>query len=142
MRLEHLCDMELVYQEAPGIGQKVLMIRPYGGQEGSAYGEGDGTVTGPQLKGKLRWVNHPHSRSDGVMLPNTHGVIRTDDGATILFSLQGRTVSGKQLLLTTFESGDKEYLWLNQAMCVLEGVIDAKRLAMQARVYICKHELK
>ena len=142
MRLEHLCDMELVYQEAPGMGQKVLMVRPYSGQEGSGYGEGDGTVTGPQLQGKLRWVNHPHSRSDGVMLPSTHGVIRTNDGATILFSLQGRTVAGKQLLLTTFESADKQYQWLNQAMCLLEGVIDAERLAMRARVYVCKHEFE
>ncbi len=33
-------------------------------------------VTGPRLRGTLRWANHPHRRSDG---------------ATVLFSLQGRT---------------------------------------------------
>jgi hypothetical protein len=86
MRLEHLCDMEFVHQEAPGLGEKFLLIRPYGGEEGSGYGEGDGTVTGPQFQGRLRWVNHPHRRSDGAMLPNAHGVIRTDDDATIMFS--------------------------------------------------------
>lgn len=145
MRLEHVCDMELVYQEAPGLGEKFLLIRPYGGEEGSGYGEGDGTVTGPHLHGQMRWVNHPHRRSDGAMLPNSHGVIRTNDGATIMFSLHGRTFfdgdTGKQLLLTTFEVEDERYHWLNRALCVLEGVIDAERLAMRARVYACKHEL-
>lgn len=145
MRLEYLCDMELVYQDAPGLGAKFLLIRPYGGEEGSGYGEGDGAVTSPRLRGTLRWVNHPHRRGDGAMLPNAHGVIRTDDGAAVMFSLQGRTFfdgeTGKQLLLTLFEAEDERYQWLNKALCVLEGVIDAERLAMRARVYACKHEL-
>ncbi|CAN5821188.1 hypothetical protein BH20CHL3_BH20CHL3_03860 [soil metagenome] len=54
MRLEYLCDMELVYQDAAGLGAKLLLIRPYGGEEGTGYGEGDGTVTGPRLQGTLR----------------------------------------------------------------------------------------
>lgn len=146
MQLEYLCDMELVYQEAPGLGDKFLLIRPYGSEEGAGYGEGDGAVSGPQLQGTLRWVNHPHRRSDGAMLPNAHGVIRTTDGATVMFSLHGRTFfdgnTGKQLLLTTFEAEAEQYRWLNRALCVLEGVIDAERLAMHARVYACKHELE
>lgn len=146
MQLEYLCDMELMYQEAPGLGEKFLLIRPYGGEEGTGYGEGDGTVTGPRLHGRLRWVNHPHRRSDGAMLPNTHGVIQTDDSATVMFSLQGRTFfdgdTGKQLLLALFEAGDEGYQWLNGALCVLEGVVDVERLAMRARVYVCQHELE
>lgn len=138
--------MELVYQDIPGIAEKFLLIRPYGGEEGRGYGQGDGTVTGPQLQGSVRWVNHPHRRSDGAMLPDVHGVIITSDGATIMFSMQGRTFfeasTGKQLLLTNFEAQDKQYQWLNGALCVLEGVIDAERLAMRARVYACKHELQ
>lgn len=145
MQLEHVCDMEFVFQEAPVLGQKFLLIRPYGGEEGKGYGEGDGTVTGTKLNGKLRWVNHPHRRSDGAMLPDVHGVILTDDGATVMFNLQGRTFfegkTGKQLLLTNFEAEDERYLWLNSALCVLEGVIDAERLIMRARVYACVHEL-
>ena len=145
MRLEHVCDMELAYQETPILGQMFVMVRPYGGEEGTAYGEGDGTATGPKLSGKLRWVNHPHRRSDEVMLPNLHGVIVTEDGAVVMFSLQGRTyfegVTGKQLLLVTFEAEDKRYTWLNTALCVLEGLIDGERLSMTARVYACIHEL-
>lgn len=121
------------------------MIRPYGGEEGTGYGEGDSTVTGAKLSGKLRWVNHPHRRSDGAMLPDAHGVIFTDDGAVVMFSLQGRTFfeggMGKQLLLIPFEAEDERYTWLNKAFCVLEGLIDAERLSMKARVYACVHEL-
>lgn len=146
MQLEYLCDMDLVYQEAPGLGAPFLLIRPYGGEEGTGYGEGDGMVTGPRLQGTVRWVNHPHRRSDGAMMPDAHGVIQTHDGATVMFSLQGRTFFdagiGKQVLLTLFEAENERYQWLNRALCVLEGVIDAERFAMRARVYVCQHELE
>jgi hypothetical protein len=145
MRLEHVCDMELVYREEPAYGGKFLLVRPYGGEEGTAYGEGDATFTGPRLQGKARWVNHPHRRSDGMMLPDAHGVIVTDDGAQIMFTLQGRTFfedhTGKQLLLVTFEAEEERYRWLNTSVCVLEGVINAQTLSMQARIYACVHEL-
>jgi hypothetical protein len=71
--------MELVYQDAAGLGAKLRLIRPYGGEKGTGYGGGDGMVTGPQLNGTLRWVNHPHRRGDGAMLPNAHGVVQTHD---------------------------------------------------------------
>lgn len=146
MRLEYLCDMELEHQEAPGLGSKFLLIVPYGSEEGTGYGEGNGTVAGPQLQGTVRWVNHPHRRSDGAMVPDVHGVILTQDGVTVMFSLQGRTIFegdiGKQTLLTLFEAEDERYQWLNSALCVLEGVIDAERLVMRARIYVCRHELE
>ena len=101
---------------------KVVLLRPYGGEEGTAYGEGDGRVTGAKLEGKVRWVNHPHRRSDGTFLPDAHGVILTSDRAEILFALQGRTAfekgRGKQLLSATFEAEDERYRWLNTFFCV------------------------
>ena len=146
MRLEYLCDMDLVYQQVPGFGTTFLLVRPYGGEEGTGFGEGAGTVAGPRLNGTVRWFNHPHRRSDGAMLPNAHGIIRTDDGAMVMFTLQGRTFfeggTGKQLLHALFEAEDERYQWLNSAVCVVEGVIDAERLAMRARVYACQHELE
>jgi hypothetical protein len=145
MRLEHLCDMELVYREEPLYQGKFLVVRPYGGEEGSGYGEGDGSVRGPKLSGAVRWVNHPHRRSDGTMLPDAHGVIVTDDGALVMFTLQGRTFfendTGKQVLTTIFEAEDQRYCWLNTTMCILEGVISAERGSMRARIYACVHEL-
>jgi len=145
MQLEFICDMDLVYREQPLTGDKFLLVRPYGGEEGTAYGEGDGTVTGPRLQGTLRWVNHPHRRSDGIMLPDAHGIILTHDKAVILFTLQGRTVfeagQGKQLLSVLFEAEAEPYRWLNTTLCVLEGLIDGERLRMRARVYACRSDL-
>ena len=52
MQLEYMCDMELIYREEPLYANKFLLVRPYGGEEGTGYGEGDGTVTGPQIQGR------------------------------------------------------------------------------------------
>jgi hypothetical protein len=145
MQLEHICDMELVYREEPFYHGKFLLVRPYDGEEGTGYGEGDGRVTGPRLHGSVRWVNHPHRRSDGTMLPDAHGVILTEDNAVILFTLQGRTVfeqnQGRQLLSVLFEAEAESYRWLNETFCVLEGLIDSERLQMRARVYACRSDL-
>ncbi len=92
IQLDYICDMELVYREESLYFDKFLLVCPYDGAEGTGYGEGDGTVTGSRIQGSLRWVNHPHRRSDGTMLPDAHGVIVTHDHAMIMFTLQGRTV--------------------------------------------------
>jgi len=143
MRLDFLCDLQLAYRDLPALEEDFVLVRPYATQEGSGYGEGDGTVSGPRLNGSVRWVNHPHRRSDGVMLPDTHGVILTDDRATLLFSLQGRTTfagsKGKQLLYMLFETEAERYQWLNTALCVVEGLIE--EAGMRAKVYVCVHDL-
>jgi hypothetical protein len=145
MRLEYLCEMELAYEEIPGFSEKFELVRPYGGEEGRGFGQGGGSVRGERLQGKLRWVNHPRRRSDGTMLPDAHGVIRTDDDATVMFHLQGRTFfeneTGKQLLTVLFEAEDERYRWLNQSYCVLEGVVDGEKLTMRALVHRLVHEL-
>lgn len=145
MRLEYVCDMHLRYEEIPGTSERFALVRPYGGEEGTGYGTGGGNVEGEQLRGVLHWVNHPHRRSDGTMLPDAHGAIWTDDCATVMFQLQGRTFfegnRGKQLLTVLFEAEDPRYQWLNQSCCVLEGVVDEERLTMSARVYRLIHEL-
>ena len=143
MRLEHLCDLELAYRS------EFTLVRPYGGEEGNAYGEIEGSITGKRFQGTFRGVNHPFRRNDGAMLPDAHGVIRTEDGATVLFSLAGRTVwvetangrQGRQLLRALFEAEDQRYRWLNNTVCILEGKIDAGTGRMQARVYSCINEL-
>jgi hypothetical protein len=138
VRLEHLADMELRYTTG------FWLARPYGSEEGSGYGEGEGSVTG-RIEGSVRWVNHPHRRSDGTMLPDAHGVITTDAGAHIHFSLSGRTQfvgkTGIQLLTVLFETEDDDHRWLNTSLHVLEGVVDEKAMSMRARIFTCVHEL-
>ncbi len=144
MRLEPLCEMELAYRNST-FGEKFVLARPYEGEEGSGYGEGDGTVRGEKIRGTVRWVNHPHRRTDGSMLPDAHGIIKTEDGAFILFTLQGRTVfvegKGRQLLSAMFESEDRRYNWLNNTFSILEGEIDPETATMRARVYTCVSNL-
>jgi hypothetical protein len=143
MRLESLCVLDLKY-----VGG-VHLVRPYGNESGLAWGVGEGTVTGKRLSGKAQWSNHPRRRGDGAMLPNARGVITTGEGAEVLFDLTGRTVwvergsetVGRQLLMTLFESADERYAWLNNTVCISEGVIVAETMVIHIEVNLCHSEL-
>jgi hypothetical protein len=146
MRVEHLCDLELAYRQEPLYGALLKLVAPYGTQEGSLYGEGDIALRGARLSGRGRWANHARRRSDGVNLPHVHGVLRTDDGAFVLFEIRGRTLPAadgkrRQLLTVWFEAEDARYDWLNTAVCPLEGIIEPASGTMRGRVYACVHEL-
>jgi hypothetical protein len=137
MRLEPLCDFDLAYTT------EFFLVQPFGTEEGTAYGEGDGTVSG-RLNGKVRWINHPRRRSDAVMLPNTDGLIETEDGARVLFKLEGRTPTegpktGQQLLRLQFTAEGK-YDWLNLVFAVGEGKVDFERMHALIRVFECVHD--
>jgi hypothetical protein len=139
MRLEHLSDFDLAYTT------EFLLVRPHGTEEGAGYGEGDGTAHG-RLAGRVRWVNHPRRRSDGMMLPDTAGHVQTDDDHTVLFSLQGRTPtegpqSGQQLLRVQFQA-EAPYDWLNTVFAVAEGRVDFETMRALIRVYECVHDLQ
>ena len=148
MRLTHLCDMELAFDDNP------VLVRPYGGEEGTAFGQGSGTVMGERLRGTARWDNFAHRRADGSMLPNLRGAITTEDGATILFTMRGRTIgldtaegrAGNQLVWVLFEAEDERYRWLSDALCVMEGKVHPnvgrnRGHLGRARVYLCVNEL-
>ena len=145
VRLEPLCTFDWTYDEdvrlkAPGYA----LISPYSSDEGIAYGEGRGTSSG-LIAGGVVWSNYPHRRTDGRMLPNVRGLITTDDGASILFQLRGRTIfaegdpSGRQNLVGWFEADDERYRWLNDIVCIAEGRIADD--GMHIRVYSAVHEL-
>ena len=144
MRVELLGDMELVYRDST-FGQKFHLVRPFGTEEGWGYGEGEGSVRGEKLNGKIRWVSHPRHRGDGSVLPNVDGVIKTDDGAAVLFTFQGKTVwakgMGRQLLSVTFATEDHRYKWLNDAFCILEGAVDHPGLRIKSHLYLCVNEM-
>lgn len=153
MRLEHLCDVEFAFDGSP------VLVRPYGTEEGSAFGLGSGTVSGERLRGTARWVNHPHRRSDGVMYPNMDGVITTESGSAVLFTMRGRTIwqqtpggpAGNQMLHVVFDTEDPQYRWLNSAVCVMEGRVSPPgppadpgrnvRHTDPAHIYVCINDL-
>ena len=144
MRLELLSVFRWSYEEgarvpAPGYA----IVSAYGGDEGIGYGEGRGTATG-RIEGDVVWSNYPRRRSDGQMLPNARGLITTSDGAAILFELRGRTIFGddgvgRQNLVGWFESDDERYRWLNDVVCIAEGMIGTE--GMEIHVYAGVHEL-
>lgn len=144
MKLEHLCDMELGYQGG------FTLIQPYASEEGTGFGVGEGLVSGDQLAGRIRWVNHPQRRSDGAMLADAHGVITTGEGIPILFHLRGRAGAGRldqgrqrqHLLSAFFETEDEHYYWLNTALCIAEGQLNPETLHLQLRVYACISDLR
>lgn len=142
MRLELLFDIELDYE-----GGFVVMA-PYGEREGSGYGDGSGRVFGDRLNGSVRWSNHPHRREDGVLVPDAHGVIATDDGARILFHLGGYSHPSdespnlrKIVSPATFATDDDRYRWLNDVIAVGEGTIDFETLRLRLRYYACVGEV-
>src|SRR6185312_12278483 len=123
MRLDYLCDMRITLNESQA------QARSPGGEEGALFVLGGGSVTGERLRGSLRCANSARRRSDGVMRPDIHGVITTDDHATILFHMQGLTTwlptpegpKGDQVSWISFETDAEHYRWLNDMRCVLEG---------------------
>lgn len=143
MHVDRLCSLDLTYTSG------FHLVRAYGNESGVGWGVGDGTVTGERLAGDVQWSNQPSRRGDGVMLPNCRGVITTAEGAEVLFDLTGRTVFvehadavvGRQLLMTRFESEDERYAWVNDKVCMTEGVIDPERLAAHFEVHLCENDL-
>lgn len=94
MRLEPFGELRLTYEE-----RGFTLVKPYASEEGSGYGAGSGSIAGERLRGTVRWLNAPHRRSDVVMLPHCHGLIETDDGATVVFLMEGRTpLTGEEAL--------------------------------------------
>lgn len=151
MRATHLCDLNLA--QASG----AVLVQPYGGEEGTVFGHGDGVAEGARLRGAVTWFNFAHRRSDATMQPHIRGVITTHDGAAILFEMRGRVrwvatadgPLGDQLMRATFETADERYRWLNDAFCVFEGKIRLPRIGAEggpvrvgsAHVYLCANEL-
>ena len=79
-----------------------------------------------RIAGRFRNANHPRRRTDETYLPDAHGVIETDDGATILVDFQGfgraYPIGRRQVVMAVIHlSEDERYRWLNDALCVAVG---------------------
>jgi hypothetical protein len=123
-------------------------LRPYGEKEGAGFGYGTGTVTGERMQGTGVWANHPRRREDGVWGPDCHGFVTTNDGAKILFSLQGYSIDQTTPTLRRavvaaiwFHAQDDKYRWLNYHMCVGEGEIDEVTEIWWCNIYAVVNEV-
>jgi len=146
VRLEPVCTFEWSYDADGRVSGGYVLLRPFGGDDGAGYGEGSGTVTGNRLAGTCVWSNQPRRRGDGRMLPDVRGLIVTDDGAEVLFTLTGVTVftddgRGGQNLVGTFTAEGEHYAWVNDLVCVAEGVIVPAANTILIHVYAAINEL-
>lgn len=99
-----------------------------------------GTFTGDRLSGTViggaDWVIN---RADGVMVIDVRLTLKTDDGALVYLTYQGRFLAEPEVMarfakgavldpseyslavVARFESGDARYRWLNDAIVVGTG---------------------
>ena len=83
-----------------------------------AEGRCEGTVAG-----RFRAANHPLRRPDGTFCPDLHGVIETEDGATIVLDMHGYgrayPVGARQIVVAlTHVADDPRYRHLNDSLAV------------------------
>ena len=117
------------------------------GGESIGWAIGEGTVSGPRVRGKLRRANRPWHRADEAQVPNSYGVITTDDGASVFFEFRGlgRPALGGRPPEAyggmTFRTADDRYAWLNSIFAVAERRDDGGReAAVTYEVYECASE--
>ena len=125
MTLERLFDLELQYR--PGIEP----VAPAEKIDGTPLGSGDGTISGPRLRGSVRWSSFMKPATDGCQLGFT-GFLETDDGARIPFDAIGFALGRDQArpaiwsvdVAVQFEPEDERYAWLRPVPVVLDGEFD------------------
>ncbi len=97
------------------------------GTEGRMFLIAEGRTEG-RLSARFRAANFPRLRTDGTLTPDFHGVLETDDGAAVLFSLSGYARVGdggmRELVgSVTHVAEDERYRWLNDRLCAIAGEV-------------------
>ena len=117
---------------------------PLVGGDTIAFVFGDGVVVGDRVHGSFRRVNRATHRADGVNVPDTHGVITTEDGANVFFEVRGLAAppeSGSTIRnvfsALTFRTGSPEYLWINSVFAIAEAQYDTRGSTIEYRVFEC-----
>ncbi len=134
--LKPLVELELRYK--PGM----LPVLPGQGRVGDYIGSGEGTATGPELQGTVRWDLF-ESQEGAVCASNLRGVIETAEGAQIEFDSLGfflnpAPAGGPQWLAAaavTFATAAERYIWLNGLAGLWQGEFDMATYRHQYRVY-------
>jgi hypothetical protein len=126
MRLEPLYRLTFRYTEEWGVATGDD-TSPAGLFFFIAEGRCSGTVAG-----RFRAANHPQRRADGTFLPDLHGIIDTDDGATIVLDMRGYgrayPIGARQVVVAlTHVSDHPRYSRLNDSLSV--GCGEVRRLS-------------
>jgi hypothetical protein len=122
--LELLFSFELHYQGP-------IELAPMGDKVGTLVGGGDGTLTGPRMRGTVRWSNYETTGEDLVCALQVPGVIQTHDGAEIGFEgrefampLSDESKQWRVAGVLRFKTDDSRYVWLNDTFAFTSGTFD------------------
>jgi hypothetical protein len=114
MRLEPLYRITFGYRENYGSADERLLLA-----EGRCEG---------RLAGRFRAANRARRERTGAWLPDLHGAVETEDGATVLLHLTGRgrpdaEPAGRVVGSVTHTTEDGRYRWLNETVGALAGEV-------------------
>ena len=125
MRLEPLYRLRFTYPDSWSV-----VLEGELGTESQNFFLAEGRSEG-RISGRFRASNAPRRRPDLTYVPAFHGVIETDDGATVYLEYRGYgrayPEGRRQWLVACIHLSDAEgYRWLNDAICVGTGEVRAQ----------------
>jgi hypothetical protein len=111
VRLEPLYRITFSYRENHGSADERLLLA-------------EGTCEG-RLAGSFRGANRARRTRTGTWLPDLHGAVETEDGATVLVHVagRGRPDEGRVVGFATHTTADERYGWLNDTVGALAGEV-------------------
>jgi alkylmercury lyase len=122
--LELLFSLELHYQGP-------IELAPIGEKVGTLVGGGDGTLSGPRVRGTVRWSNYETTGEDQVCALQVPGIIQTHDGALVQFEgrelampLSDESTQWRVAGVLRFKTDDSRYVWLNDTFALTSGMFD------------------
>lgn len=135
-KLNLLFEMELQYQEG------MAAMTSAEGKIGQYIGSGDGTASGEEIQGNVRWDLY-EVIDEARCQTNFAGVIETDDGAQVHFDARGYGMATNpsqpdawhMVYAVQFETADEKYYWLNTTLALWDGQLDMKNYRHHYRVY-------
>jgi len=102
-----------------------IEIGAQSGGERIIYPITGGTFSGPKMNGTLLAVGADFSilRPGNKFSPDGIAVLRTSDGANILFKAQGYQSGEYVHCAITFETGYEKYAWLNSVIAISQALV-------------------
>jgi len=124
MQSAQLFDAELQYRP-----DMAAVVSPEG-RTGQLLGSGDGQISGPRIKGRIRWSIF-EDQGAGECKTNIAGFIETDDGSRIGIETRGFGVVPDALRPNHWRMGaaiqfkaEGKYAWLESVLAVWDGSFD------------------
>ncbi len=135
LTLVPLCTMTMTLAPAVSAGSAPVGQRMVTAITGATVsGRLSGSLAGG---GSADWFT---MTSGGLVLPDVRLAIRTDDRAVVLVRYSGRLrfMPGQEspaYIAPVFETGDAEYLWLNEVQAVGKGALSADLSTVEYEIY-------